>query len=212
MWTKQMKMAAAKQCLFEKDHVYRLLSDKCWVTLSMSPVMEGYFHVTVENYERMERYEALILKSRSAELYPFLDQCGCPRDNLVWFGYRLDRETGELLVLDPDKAQLIIPSTVVRRSKPRRFVYFVEAQEAKLIKIGIANDPAQRLITLQAASVDKLVIIGVIDGDQEVERNLHARFSHLRQHGEWFRPGDDLMDYILENAKDYETRSTTNDG
>lgn len=45
-------------------------------------------------------------------------------------------------------------------------------------------------------SAIELILLAVIDGDREVERGLHQRFSHLNIIGEWFRPGNSLMDFI----------------
>jgi hypothetical protein len=40
------------------------------------------------------------------------------------------------------------------------------------------------------------------EGGPFEERLLHDRFSDLRQHGEWFRVGPELLAYIAEHAAD----------
>lgn len=83
----------------------------------------------------------------------------------------------------------------------RERVYFIRAQTLGLIKIGVAGDLDKRLAGLQCGSPDKLEVIGTIVGENKLERELHKRFAHLRQHGEWFSPGEDLLAYIREQAE-----------
>lgn len=108
---------------------------------------------------------------------------------------------------------------VQERKKSRvREVYFVRAITLGLIKIGVANHALIRVVSLQTHSPDKLEIMGVVMCDNYgfLERLLHGRFEHLRSHGEWFRPGDDLLTYIEENALDWrdaaEERRAMEDG
>lgn len=68
-------------------------------------------------------------------------------------------------------------------------VYFI--RQENLIKIGFSNDVARRRQTLGGGSV-----LATMPGDQFTERALHKKFNHLRAHGEWFRPGAELLDYI----------------
>ena len=85
-------------------------------------------------------------------------------------------------------------------------IYFVQGGSQSLVKIGtsVAKSLKLRLTNIQGCSPEPLRLIAVIDGDRRDERALHRRFEHYRQHGEWFSPGDDLMNYIstLENAID----------
>lgn len=70
------------------------------------------------------------------------------------------------------------------------FVYFV--QRERLIKIGFSNDPVKRASNLGA------VVLATIPGERAVERQMHLKFAHLRQYGEWFEPGPELVSYINE--------------
>jgi hypothetical protein len=70
------------------------------------------------------------------------------------------------------------------------FVYFI--QRERLIKIGFSVDPVKRAGALNA------VVLATIPGERHVERATHLRFAHLRQYGEWFEPGPDLLAYINE--------------
>lgn len=78
------------------------------------------------------------------------------------------------------------------------FVYFIQPASGGLIKIGWARDPETRRNELQTGSPVPLRIIGTIEGDQKLEREIHGRFAHLREHGEWFRPQQEIKAFMDE--------------
>jgi hypothetical protein len=86
-------------------------------------------------------------------------------------------------------------------------VYFLQGERTGLIKIGRAADLASRLRALQTGSPDKLRVIGVLPCASPLphEKGLHEQFSALRQHGEWFSPGEPLLAYVTSRCLDYET-------
>lgn len=74
-------------------------------------------------------------------------------------------------------------------------VYFVAGHD--LVKIGIGAPLHVRLAGLRASCPCPLELLGWIhvyrkDHRMALERRLHARFDHLRHHGEWFRCAEDL--------------------
>jgi DNA-binding transcriptional regulator YiaG len=75
-------------------------------------------------------------------------------------------------------------------------VYFIQAGDDGLIKIGYAEDVVQRFGKMKVDSPLPLTILTVEDGSVEREAELHKRFSKSRERGEWFRPTDDLLDHI----------------
>lgn len=75
-------------------------------------------------------------------------------------------------------------------------VYFVREGAVGPIKIGHAFNVAKRLATMQTANPRALRLLREVDGGRERERELHARFSHLRIRGEWFRPDPYLLGFI----------------
>jgi hypothetical protein len=85
----------------------------------------------------------------------------------------------------------------------RGWVYFIQAEGNGLIKIGWTDQhPETRLTGLRTMSPVRLMPLGVLRRRDRVgERNTHLRFVHLRQHGEWFEPGRDLLDFIRDRAK-----------
>lgn len=78
------------------------------------------------------------------------------------------------------------------------WVYFIACVDSGRCKIGFTAKPVEkRLANLQTGSSGELVMIARHPGTVESERELHARFSDCRLHGEWFQPNDDLRAYIL---------------
>jgi|GEM_PF-3493394 len=73
-------------------------------------------------------------------------------------------------------------------------IYFISSGE--FIKIGIANNPKQRLRDLQTASPVKLKIIYTIPGTENLEKILHEIFNEYRECGEWFRYEGGLKSFV----------------
>lgn len=72
-------------------------------------------------------------------------------------------------------------------------VYFIQGIGGGPIKIGYSNNKNDRLSALQSCSPVELRIIAVIhSAGMKKEKELHARFSRHRMHGEWFRPNHEL--------------------
>lgn len=80
-------------------------------------------------------------------------------------------------------------------------IYFVTslASEHYPIKIGwSATGMNSRLLGLQGGNPNLLTCVATFAGTHDDERSLHAYFRHLHVRGEWFRRGDDLLEYIGE--------------
>lgn len=79
-------------------------------------------------------------------------------------------------------------------------VYFIQAEELGLIKIGRTNQSnlILRLKAMQVGSPDKLKLIGVVNDEHSFggERGIHKKFESLWVHGEWYYPGKDLLEFI----------------
>ena len=73
-------------------------------------------------------------------------------------------------------------------------VYFID--DGFFIKIGFSSQPQKRIVKLQTSSPFKLTLIGSVPGNKRIEAELHARFRHLKSHGEWFRGEPELRRYI----------------
>jgi hypothetical protein len=84
-------------------------------------------------------------------------------------------------------------------------VYFIQSGGFGPIKIGkTRNELERRLTALQTASSHPLRILATLD-DQPASREteLHLKFDHLRLKGEWFRPEQDLLDFIKYHGRAY---------
>lgn len=66
-------------------------------------------------------------------------------------------------------------------------VYFISARQVGLVKIGCADDPYERLSTLQTSSPIELAMEAILKGSYAEEKQLHARFAVHRVRGEWFK-------------------------
>lgn len=75
-------------------------------------------------------------------------------------------------------------------------IYFIQSEHGGPIKIGRADDLAKRLVGLQTARPDKLVVLAAAPGTVQHERELHGLFSTHRDKGEWFHPAPEIMTFI----------------
>lgn len=82
-----------------------------------------------------------------------------------------------------------------KRRKVGRQIYFIRSLGGPIdrTKIGISTDPRSRLVSLQSGSSLPLEVIGSFPGDEQDEKLIHAKFSSLRLHGEWFRTTGDVL-------------------
>lgn len=72
-------------------------------------------------------------------------------------------------------------------------VYFVRAGADGPVKIGLSRDVAKRLTKMQTDTPAKLVLLGVVAGEGEAERALHAELAAYRLNGEWFAPSEEVL-------------------
>lgn len=89
-----------------------------------------------------------------------------------------------------------------RRAKASR-VYFMRC--AKFVKIGFSTNVHMRLDTIRKSGGVLMPeglpywtteIAAVIPAGMDHEKELHAKFSHLRHTGEWFTEAPELTEYI----------------
>ena len=96
------------------------------------------------------------------------------------------------------------------------FIYFIFNDDSYAIKIGRAANVEKRLQSLQTSSpvtlqVLKTIPVGSLKQAQEVEKFLHAKFSHLRISGEWFRATSQLREYIAACEASYFQSAVSNE-
>lgn len=81
------------------------------------------------------------------------------------------------------------------------YVYFVQQITGGPIKIGWAADPRKRIYTLQLSNPVPLVILAVMPGTLELEKDLHLRFETSMVLGEWFDPSPELLQLISKQEQ-----------
>lgn len=72
------------------------------------------------------------------------------------------------------------------------WLYFIEAGCGGPIKIGVANDPWDRLSTFQTSHFEDLRLLAVCYSSQFEERLIHRELDGDRIRGEWFQPSERL--------------------
>lgn len=76
--------------------------------------------------------------------------------------------------------------------------YFIQSGADGAIKIGKTTQMSLRMSQIQNGSAEVLSLIGWIHGD--MEQDLHQHFAHLRIRGEWFRPEEQILEFIRERC------------
>ncbi len=77
-------------------------------------------------------------------------------------------------------------------------IYFVRSD--RLVKIGYSADPKRRMSNLGTASPYPLHLLGIMEGDKDLEMRLHMAFSRYRVNREWFLLTDDIADFIMDQC------------
>ena len=77
-------------------------------------------------------------------------------------------------------------------------VYFLLDRVCGAIKIGYTgnDDVTKRTSSIQTSSPHDLEVIGWVDGDPNLEAELHQKLSAHRIRGEWFHPHPDVQEVI----------------
>lgn len=91
----------------------------------------------------------------------------------------------------------------VRRTEQYRVIYYVQAEELRLIKIGVCDRPERRLRELATMCPDELTVLGIqyCDDFGKLEVEIHATFAADRIRGEWFLPTRRLLRHIQVRAR-----------
>lgn len=103
---------------------------------------------------------------------------------------------------DAGRLNRVLSSGEYRRHITR--VYFVRCEG--YVKIGASSDPDARLRQIRKSGggsffprrldIGASELIATEPGGLDREKDLHAKFSHLRHTGEWFTEAPELTDYI----------------
>ena len=77
------------------------------------------------------------------------------------------------------------------------YIYFILSGESH-VKIGYSANMDLRLAALQGANPMELKLYRMVEGTMAKERELHAKFKHLRIRGEWFLWCEEIKQTIRE--------------
>lgn len=79
------------------------------------------------------------------------------------------------------------------------FIYAIGNEHQQ--KIGVSNDPSQRLKTLQTSNGDKLSIHYVFEVPDKLafkfEKHIHRENNHKRKKGEWFEMSPSEVEHLM---------------
>jgi hypothetical protein len=84
-------------------------------------------------------------------------------------------------------------------------IYFLQAEPGGPIKIGFSGKMNRRLGRLMDLAARPLRVLAVMPGQKWHERRAQARFAHLRITGEWFRAGEDLLAFIDQEGRPWDS-------
>lgn len=81
------------------------------------------------------------------------------------------------------------------------YIYFIRSGKKGAIKIGITTDVLDRMEKLQVGNAEDLILLGLIEGDKEIEQRIQLSFRNCLIRGEWFKPVSTLLEFIKKRAK-----------
>lgn len=94
------------------------------------------------------------------------------------------------------------PARPAVKAVDNRKVYAILAWRSRMVKIGVAADPRQRLATIRTMSPEPLELIAVSHGGgRAIEGQLHRKLGSIRSHGEWFHLTPELMEILMGVAE-----------
>lgn len=150
----------------------------------------GWFVTTIENGTGVGTFAR---RPIAKELLPAaLDYLGWKEDGAKWRTEPTEATRFAFLDIEPNAST----ATKTEGGQARNDVYFVQSAGGGPIKIGNSGRPEDRLAAMQSHCPFPLKILATTKGGSRAEHALHERFAHLRSHGEWFWPGDDLIRFI----------------
>lgn len=133
------------------------------------------------------------------------------RDALQWHAALSEREAKEREKNDAAKIFLAESTQQWKDDRTRRLgdtsfaasapqiVYYARRADG-MIKIGTTSQFAGRMASLRNEH-GELQILLTHRGDRKREQAMHQRFAELRAEGEWFRPGPELLAWIVTTRR-----------
>lgn len=75
-------------------------------------------------------------------------------------------------------------------------IYFIRDTASGFVKIGYSENPWLRMCKMQSDCPGELSLVGVLDGDQARESEIHRDCAAQRVRGEWFRDEGRVSAYV----------------
>ena len=78
-------------------------------------------------------------------------------------------------------------------------VYFIKVNNR--VKIGYSNNMDKRINGLKTSNPysNEIELLLLIDGERDIEKKLHKKFSDIRICGEWFLYSSEIKEFIKSN-------------
>jgi hypothetical protein len=107
-----------------------------------------------------------------------------------WGKHQRVDKPGKPRVPPPGEEQTEAPTNA------KKAVYFVQGESTGLIKIGESVDPVSRVTELAKCGSENLLLLAIVANGSRTERELHAKLSGSRIHGEWFNPTPEVLNEV----------------
>ena len=92
----------------------------------------------------------------------------------------------------------------------KKYVYFIQNGKDGPIKIGVTNNPRNRLCSLQTGSPWPYILLVVVSDQSGLpssaryyEQWLHKKFRRFRLNGEWFDPVPEILEFIKDPRSEH---------
>ena len=89
-------------------------------------------------------------------------------------------------------------------------VYFIRQSGTNYIKIGFTSRKIdKRLLEHQTSNPAKLILLGIIDGDENKEAEIHRKYWHYKSSGgsEWFELPEEIINQIVQGDLKHESNN-----
>jgi hypothetical protein len=171
-----------------------LLSDDYGRGRASLPFIVSHVFPTLNDESRVAEYMSELQSTGFFFTYEVRNQSYFSIRN--WKKHQRVDKPGKPLVPPPDDIEPPIPET--QGIVSRKCVYFIRGTTTGLIKIGESIDPIARLTELSKCGSEELQLLAIIENGSRTERELHAKLSSHRVHGEWFRPSHDVLNELID--------------
>lgn len=76
------------------------------------------------------------------------------------------------------------------------YIYCMQTQTNKSLKIGLSSKPQQRLKNIQTANPEEVLLVSIFPGSKSDEKWLHSKFKKYHIRGEWFENSEEILHYF----------------